>query len=994
MKRRTNKSHRVPNVKLRPGEPQPSNALVAHESSFWPDDSQLRSDDTTFRDTCPRPFRNVVLCATGISDKPALFKMACELGASTISAFTDKVTHLIATTHGGPKYKCALEHNVPIVRPSWIIENYEVWLHGDDVEMDLERSITGHRLPIFSDVVVCLSGISDVERRVSIRRIVEQEGGSYVKAIERPVRVTHLLCSGDEETDKMRYADKFVNRGEAQIYMVWEDWFWDSLKMKGRLDEARYNVRNPRPPPVELRNTQPNVPDSTVPSRSNSMQAPAPAPAPEVDDLDDEAACVKIVPDITLKVWTGLLERRGYEVEGGEIIRSPPKKSQAKSRSLTPPPERRGAKRTGVISAVRSTNTFEVVEKEGSTSRPAPFKRTSTSTSIPVPNEADNQAGPSKQRLTPSMPPLPEIFTGVRFFLVGEADAAPVRSAIEQSGGSVVNEKAEADFYLVRLISGSQMYRGETGIESRDKYRTECWLERCIHEERVCAVDEHVSFKPLDVDLPIPGASAVLIGLSGLDQSESCHTRRLLKAFGANLIPLFSRKATHLLCPSGVGLKSDKAREWGIPVVSNEWLAAIASTGVIPGPDEYTVGAQADAKGKGRAFEAPKSAKPSQDKGKGRVDAMDVDNKMHDITNNPMDPSASLGKPGNLDREPTTIIPDGSTGVPSGFGQPTEMLGSLVAASSGASSSFYVHPSSLRAQTESSMAHSLRESLGQQQQLPSPQSSGAARSLRPTKSRKLTSEGTASSTSRASAMPSSGGSTEDEEDEHQQQHHIPSDDRDRMRVPSSASPSPMKGPGMRSSVSPAKSDVRAGAMLALQESVASLLGKRTSPEDEEEGGGVLPAAESVGESESARGAGGKRKRAQRGKGGSRGKAAAVKRRSPVGVREDDVGISLSAFELYGGSGALPQPGDVGGVEEQSLRVVFEDPAQLEERQRLMSLLKTNGNGAAGSKKDLGGVKAEGGGSMEEIESGTLSGRSTRSASARVTRRSGRVSGAS
>ncbi|KAF5341819.1 hypothetical protein D9611_001179 [Ephemerocybe angulata] len=299
-----------------------------------------------------------------------------------------------------------------------------------------------------------------------------------------------------------------------------------------------------------------------------------------------------------------------------------------------------------------------------------------------------------------------------------------------------------------------------------------------------------------------------------------------------------------------------------------------------------------------------------------------------------------------------------------------------------------------RAQTQSSMAHSLHESLLQQQQLPSPQSSGAARSLRPTKSRNLTSEGTASS--RASVMLSPGGSTEDEDVEHQQQHDIPSDDRDRMRVPSSASPSPMKGPrGVRSSVSPAKSDVRAGAMLALQESVASLLGKRSSPEDEEEGGGVLPAMESVGESESARGAGGKRKRAQRGKGGSRGKAAPVKRRSPVGVREDhgDVGISLSAFEPYGGSGALPQPGDVGVVAEQSLRVVFEDPAQLEERQRLMSLLKTNGNGAAGSKKDLGGVKREGGGSMEEIESGTLSGRSTRSASARVTRRSGRVSGA-
>lgn len=70
---------------------------------------------------------------------------------------------------------------------------------------------------------------------------------------------------------------------------------------------------------------------------------------------------------------------------------------------------------------------------------------------------------------------------------------------------------------------------------ARSKYRTECWLERCIHEERVCVLDDHVSFKPLDIDLPVAGASSVLIGLSGLDQSESCHTRRLLKAFGEYL---------------------------------------------------------------------------------------------------------------------------------------------------------------------------------------------------------------------------------------------------------------------------------------------------------------------------------------------------------------------------------------------------------------------------------------------------------------------------
>jgi DNA replication regulator DPB11 len=80
---------------------------------------------------------------------------------------------------------------------------------------------------------LCVSGIEDVNRRTAINRNVTQNGGKYVKNIERPVRVTHLLCSGNEETDKMHYARRFNERGEADIKLVWEEWFWDSLDFGG-----------------------------------------------------------------------------------------------------------------------------------------------------------------------------------------------------------------------------------------------------------------------------------------------------------------------------------------------------------------------------------------------------------------------------------------------------------------------------------------------------------------------------------------------------------------------------------------------------------------------------------------------------------------------------------------------------------------------------------------------------------------------------------------
>lgn len=126
---------------------------------------------------------------------------------------------------------------------------------------------------------------------------------------------------------------------------------------------------------------------------------------------------------------------------------------------------------------------------------------------------------------------------------------------------------------------------------------------------------------------------------------------------GINLAPTFSRRATHLLCPSGTGLKFEKACEWGIPVVNIHWLVKMAESGLIPGLDGFLVSAppcdvqapevpialdrmnlddenandKKDLKGKGRAVEKGKRRARDQD-----IDGemlVDVEDQMNDITN-------------------------------------------------------------------------------------------------------------------------------------------------------------------------------------------------------------------------------------------------------------------------------------------------------------------------------------------------------------------------
>ncbi|KIP11001.1 hypothetical protein PHLGIDRAFT_64495 [Phlebiopsis gigantea 11061_1 CR5-6] len=644
--RRQNKSHKVPNVKLRPAHAVPPPAQpplsASHDSGF----DSAHDATQSFVDVCPRPFRGVVLCATGISDKTTLFKQAIELGAQPLNDLTDRVTHLLALESGSAKYKCALENRIPIMHPDWITDCYTVWLRGDDV--NLAESIETHRLPIFADVVLCVTGIDDVSQRTDINRHVTEGGGSYVKNIERPVRVTHLLCTTglDAMSEKMTYAAKFNQRKEASIHMVWEQWFWDSLRLGGRCDESRYDVSKPPPDrpatPARMRLFSPCVRPSDLPAqhaiapqlqqhvRVRPLSPPRPSLPCRILSLDDEepAAAKRVVAAVTKDMWSRMLRARGFGLQDGKLTRSPSKSQAPPSGNAPDPPStdegraRAQASEDGdeppqakpsMLASFRRTQSFAPQSKNASTPKPRqPFGRVPSSAVFAAPPVLLAQGGEELPVASSSKPTADaathsKIFSGKTFRARGEARCAPVRQAVEESGGQLVSEESDedVDFVLVRLVSGSKIFREELDTQERLKYRTECWLERCMFEERICPPEDHVSFVPIPVATPVDGTERISLSFSGLDESEACWTRRLARALGMNIAPSFSRRTTHLLCPSREGKKFDKAVEWSIPVVDMQWLENIVRTGVIFLQREASPPREGTLKGKGKAVEAP-----------------------------------------------------------------------------------------------------------------------------------------------------------------------------------------------------------------------------------------------------------------------------------------------------------------------------------------------------------------------------------------------------
>ncbi|KAI0064954.1 hypothetical protein BV25DRAFT_1914101 [Artomyces pyxidatus] len=889
--RRSNRSHKVPGVKLRPADPKQPKALHSSHRRRTPTpsppSSPAREDhDISFFDTCPRPFKGITLCATGV-DKSTIFGKAGEMGASTSTDFTDLVTHLIAQDHGGPKYLCAVERKIPIIQPSWILENFDVWQQGD--EFDLDETMKEHRLPVFSGVTLSISGIEDIPHRTDIHRKLVEHGGKYEKNIERPVRVTHLLCSGDQETDKMKYARKFNAKGEADIQLVWEEWFWDSLEFGGRFDETQYLVTLPRPERKQVPEVNPNGPITITDSHGGSVEPNVPMssnavtqPAAGHDDDEDEIAAARRVPAATLQVWESLLRPRGFVKVGSELVRTVPDgNSQAdpdRVRGSQPLPRSDKGKGRAVdglakedlherksrsaLSTFMRSNSFAPnhIDPAAPASSKQPFRKTQSlllgAEPLPVKPPEDSGGG--------GINSASRVFSGLRFRARGEASSASVRDAVQKCGGVWVEDQddEEVDFILVRLVSGSALLSSEHDETARAKYRTECWLEGCLAHDRICAADEHVSFTPLAVNGPIVGASQIVLSPSGLDMAEDMWTKRLARALGVTHAPTFSRASTHLLCPSARGMKFAKAQEWGIPVVNVRWLAEMASAGTIPAVHEYLV------KGPDGARDSDEISREKgqlPNPGELEIEALDV------IPAPTPARAKSLSRTNSLVRVPSiAALPEAD---------PDESFGRPVNGLLGETSEPLQEHHSVPALSRSS-------------------------TIRRSPSFPLSIHASAIISNRPIQPPQAGSETEDEGDEH-------------ARVPSSATPSPMKMPPVGPSKStPVSSPVRpvvseAGAR-ALQESITNLLGKRTSMDDTEDVGRVR---------------GGKRARP---------------RSKPQSRQDSGAGESVVTVpEVYDASYAYSE--DIHLLRgtnnaDESGMVMYEDPAQRAERRRLMSLL--------------------------------------------------------
>ncbi|KAG9117283.1 hypothetical protein FRC07_007382 [Ceratobasidium sp. 392] len=639
--RRGHGSTKVPNVKLKPvpkaGNHSKDTETVAYDANATSGTAQdaLRND--------MRPFSGMQICCTGVKDKAALLAKARELGATCSNDFTDLTTHLVADAPGSAKYDCAVKLGIPVLTSDWILDTHTQWLAG--VDIDPEERITksavrlgaAYQAHMDKAATHLLIGPDDAENVDSqklqwVRRLNEKRRKEQSE--EPPIHVVwdswllHCAVTGsrvpeaefaysddsarpDPPEDIERVLRRTSNKKPAKVYVTASS-VAAGTRAGGKeiLEKARVkkvvpaesvwnnilSSQSAREPDSLVLPTQMQRPPPSTPPRSTPPLPISSAPPPVID-VDDSA--------------TEDEDESTQEKARMAIPRAEPK-STLPSAPDPPTPivqsTAQAGKATSMVSRLNNLRGSAFQLGAGGTSDQNALPSTSRNLARVVSTANPNQGptGPAAKTDEPAAPQAtepPKVFAGKRIAPVGDARGLMLYSALRTHGAIVVGEPenpdhtgkgkakddssttvlppGEVDYYIVRLSSESA--KNARMLDCYDKFRTDCWVEHSIFEDRLCLPEENITYAPLKIQLPVSGTENIKLHWTGLNNEQESAAKRLVKTLGITVTETFAKRVTtHLICESKDGIKHQKALQWGIPVVDISWLYSIARDGRIP----------------------------------------------------------------------------------------------------------------------------------------------------------------------------------------------------------------------------------------------------------------------------------------------------------------------------------------------------------------------------------------------------------------------------
>nr|AUG84409.1 ECT2 [Platynereis dumerilii] len=182
--------------------------------------------------------RPVILCFTGFKVKQDLAELAMlvhHMGGGIRRDISARVTHLVANSTSGEKYRLAVSMGIKIMTEDWI---HRCWENKENLEFNPvdEDIIHNYQLSPFSFSTLSFYGFSKEEQR-DMEDLTVANGGTCAEP--GAPQCTHLVV--DEHTVK-----KIPCEIHPKLQVVKSEWFWGSIQMDACANEQIYKFEVPQ----------------------------------------------------------------------------------------------------------------------------------------------------------------------------------------------------------------------------------------------------------------------------------------------------------------------------------------------------------------------------------------------------------------------------------------------------------------------------------------------------------------------------------------------------------------------------------------------------------------------------------------------------------------------------------------------------------------------------------------------------------------------------
>lgn len=554
----------------------------------------------------------------------------------------DGVNVVITPKVGSKKYLVGASRGLHILLPSWINEAWRLSAIQDPIDMMLPVYTEKFRVPIFSQLVICVSGLSAEERK-EVSDLVLKHGGRY-SGMMKIGETTHLIV-------KQAVGLKYSHAKKWKIQIVSVRWLVDSVSKGFAVNEEEYRVsesmENCSTPTHKVNGCSLSFDNISVISHANSTTARVdetgiqylhaesflrPKPTSSLSVLSD---CIVAFMDCSVdevKMYSELVSELGgrlctklhdqvseplthvvvgslhtstlvnmekgiYYVRGSWLISCKQERSHVdEAAHLLVYPECSDTKAVSVHSEELTKRTLDTEDLglinqyfgSGGLADLDDFTSgAGDTTATPTLSHAPKNNPSFSSFVNNTFPSCSNgIFSGLSFFLLEDLAIGvrkDLRKSICSSGGRVACSSPDADYVVAPFF-----VRSLPNVSSDCKFVTQYWIDHCIALSSIRSGDLNTerAFVPCIRSGPPPLVGCV-ITLSGFIGRDRSLLTAYSQALGAVTQECFLRKAvpsrdlaasTHLIAAKPDGRKWPAALQWGIPAVSRYWLYACAES--------------------------------------------------------------------------------------------------------------------------------------------------------------------------------------------------------------------------------------------------------------------------------------------------------------------------------------------------------------------------------------------------------------------------------